>query len=322
VVAPQILEHSMRRTAAVLLLPIAAPPCPPRTALAVDHTHALMITSPPPHHREARIAARRRRVQEKLAQVRAQAEVAATAAAHHGAATAGGSADAAPAAAAQQQAAAAAAHPAGGAIAAGYPKAAHQVAESHRRLLRLRHRTTQDVTAVRVSGDEAEAAHRAAEEQLRHELRSMLLAEAERSAAANAELASGWPPLFDIPVPQKLWGAMEEQRAACEAIIASKDALVAGELRMLWFLGGWLLLFSSRMFQLFELRAAFGVGHHQASQHSIPLHTHHASHPPPTRTPSELKGALRSKDDEYVRLLKRQAAEVDALLVGCFLIGV
>lgn len=30
---------------------------------------------------------------------------------------------------------------------------------------------------------------------------------------------------------------------------------------------------------------------------------------------SELRGALRAKDDEYVKLLKRQAAEIDTLLV-------
>jgi hypothetical protein len=31
-----------------------------------------------------------------------------------------------------------------------------------------------------------------------------------------------------LEVPQELFAAMEEQRAACEAIIASKDTLITG----------------------------------------------------------------------------------------------
>lgn len=128
--------------------------------LLLHHTHKNNDMN-----REARIAARRKRVQEKLAAVRAQAEAASRN-------------DAASATASQQQqqqqqaaAAAAAAHAASSvsqiAMGSAYSKAAQQVSESQRRLLRLKHRTTQEVTAVRVAADEAEAAHRAAEEQLR-----------------------------------------------------------------------------------------------------------------------------------------------------------
>lgn len=51
-----------------------------------------------------------------------------------------------------------------------------------------------------------------------------------------------------------------------------------------------------------------------------PLHAAALPHAPcaPAAPPSfapELRRALRSKDDEYVKLLKRQAAEVDTLLV-------
>lgn len=49
-----------------------------------------------------------------------------------------------------------------------------------------------------------------------------------RRARHRAQVATGWQPLFDVAVPQQLWAAMERQRGACEAVIASKDALVAG----------------------------------------------------------------------------------------------
>jgi hypothetical protein len=127
----------------------------------VIHTAPLNMVSMQPCTlcREARIAARRKRVQDKLAAVRAQAQAAARSAD----ASAATSQQQPVAAAAQQQAAPGA--QAG--LGAAYPKAAQQVAESQRRLLRLRHRTTHEVTSVRVAADEAEAAHRAAEEQLR-----------------------------------------------------------------------------------------------------------------------------------------------------------
>lgn len=112
-------------------------------------------------------------MQEKLAAVRAQAEASAR----------GTAAPRSPLQQQQQQAqqqqkqpqqpqqagAAAAAAAAAAQLGPGaaYPKAAQQAAESQRRLLRLRHRTTQEVSSVRGAADEAEAAHRAAEEQLR-----------------------------------------------------------------------------------------------------------------------------------------------------------
>jgi len=242
-------------------------------------------------------------VQEKLAAVRAQAE-AASRGANNGAINSNAATATAPsvvAAAAQAQA-----HAALGLLQPqqqGYAKASQQVAESQRRLLRMCHRTTQQVTAVRVASDEAEAAHRAAEEQLRQDLRAKLLEEAERSAAANTQVAAGWPPVFDIQVPQVLWGAMEEQRAACEAIISSKDALVAGA----WRFG------TGEVVVVGGLVSGVGEG----SSSSCLIRKHSGQVYPPCRSlHTELRGALRSKDDEYVRLLKRQAAEIDTLLVG------
>lgn len=61
------------------------------------------------------------------------------------------------------------------------------------------------------------------------ELRSKLLQEAEGSASANAEVAVRWGSVLQLNVPQDLFRAIEEQRIACEAVIASKDRLIAGK---------------------------------------------------------------------------------------------
>jgi hypothetical protein len=65
---------------------------------------------------------------------------------------------------------------------------------------------------------------------LQQELRGKLLAEAESSAAANAAVAVRWGSVLGLDVPQELFQAIEEQRMACEAVIASKDRLIAGAL--------------------------------------------------------------------------------------------
>lgn len=61
------------------------------------------------------------------------------------------------------------------------------------------------------------------------DLRGKLLSEAEHSAAANAEVAVRWGSVLQLNVSQDMFRAIEEQRIACEAIIASKDRLIAGE---------------------------------------------------------------------------------------------
>lgn len=53
-------------------------------------------------------------------------------------------------------------------------KGKQQIIESKRRLYRVKHRTDQDVTSVRVAGDERENQHRVAEEQTR-QVRGRLL---------------------------------------------------------------------------------------------------------------------------------------------------
>eukprot|EP00879_Flechtneria_rotunda_P030675 GHRR01033341.1.p1 GENE.GHRR01033341.1~~GHRR01033341.1.p1 ORF type:complete len:269 (+),score=128.33 GHRR01033341.1:529-1335(+) len=171
--------------------------------------------------REARIAARRKRIQEKLAAIR-QGDNAGTQEA------------------AQQQ---------------EISRTTQQLLESSRLLLRLKYETTKAVTAVRVQGDELENARRQKEEHVRQDLRNKLLAEAEAAAAANASIAVQWGAVIALEVPQDLFQAIEQQQMACEAVIASKDRLIA-----------------------------------------------------------DIRAALKSKDEEYVKLLKRQAADVDVLL--------
>ncbi|KAJ9522775.1 hypothetical protein QJQ45_019817 [Haematococcus lacustris] len=101
-----------------------------------------------------------------------------------------------------------------------------QIIESKRKLYKFKHRTDQDVSSVRVAGDERENAHRVAEENTRQELRAKLLAEAEQSARQNAAVAMRWADLFSIDVPQDLYMEIERQRMACEKIIGSKDKLI------------------------------------------------------------------------------------------------
>jgi hypothetical protein len=62
------------------------------------------------------------------------------------------------------------------------------------------------------------------------ELRAKLLAEAEAAASANAAISSRWSGVLGHNVPQDMFMAIEQQRLACEGVIASKDRLIAGTL--------------------------------------------------------------------------------------------
>jgi dynein regulatory complex protein 1 len=61
------------------------------------------------------------------------------------------------------------------------------------------------------------------------DLRAKLLAEAEAAAAANATISGRWAGVLSHNVPQDMFNAIEQQRLACEAVIASKDRLIAGK---------------------------------------------------------------------------------------------
>ena len=105
-------------------------------------------------------------------------------------------------------------------------KGKQQIVISKRRLFGLKLRTDQEVTSIRVAGDDREQQHRIQEEQTRQDLRAKLLAEAEKSARQNAAVAMKWADLFSIEVPQELYEQIEKQRQACERIISSKDKLI------------------------------------------------------------------------------------------------
>jgi hypothetical protein len=60
------------------------------------------------------------------------------------------------------------------------------------------------------------------------ELRGKLLGEAEGAAAANATISSRWAGVLSLNVPQDMFHAIEQQRLACEVVMASKDQLIAG----------------------------------------------------------------------------------------------
>jgi hypothetical protein len=61
------------------------------------------------------------------------------------------------------------------------------------------------------------------------DLRAKRLAEAEAAAAANATISGRWAGVLSHNVPQDMFNAIEQQRLACEAVIASKDRLIAGK---------------------------------------------------------------------------------------------
>jgi hypothetical protein len=60
------------------------------------------------------------------------------------------------------------------------------------------------------------------------DLRAKLLAEAEAAAGANSTISGRWSGVLSHNVLQDMFNAIEQQRLACEAVIASKDRLIAG----------------------------------------------------------------------------------------------
>ena len=100
-----------------------------------------------------------------------------------------------------------------------------QVSESLFHLDRRKHGGIQDVTSVRVATDEAESRRRVEDERMRHERLTKLQTEALSSAKANAAIEMKWAELLEKEIPQELHHDIQQQMAACAAIIASKDNL-------------------------------------------------------------------------------------------------
>jgi dynein regulatory complex protein 1 len=136
-------------------------------------------------------------------------------------------------------------------------KGKEQVQDSRRKLRILLEEGDEDVTRVRVEGDDRENQRRINEEAKRLDRRQKLLFEAESSARRNAAIAMKWASLFEKEIPLELLNDMEAQREACLKVISQKDELV-------------------KEFQL----------------------------------------VLRSKDEEYVKSLKRWAEDIDGLLAA------
>jgi len=84
-----------------------------------------------------------------------------------------------------------------------------------------------DTTMVRVTADLRENQRRVAEEAAREERMRMLDEEAGKSAEDNAAIEARWAELVSKDVPQDLHKAIEEQKARCAAVLASKDTLIA-----------------------------------------------------------------------------------------------
>eukprot|EP00903_Cladosiphon_okamuranus_P013611 g12676.t1 len=101
-----------------------------------------------------------------------------------------------------------------------------QVADSLGHLDKKKGRGIDAVTAVRVSADDRETQRRMAEEHARQERLQRLQEEAVRSGKQNAAVEMRWAELLDENMPQELHRSIEEQKAACAEIVASKDALV------------------------------------------------------------------------------------------------
>ncbi|CAM9158979.1 unnamed protein product, partial [Hapterophycus canaliculatus] len=98
-----------------------------------------------------------------------------------------------------------------------------QVADSLGHLDKKKGRGIDAVTAVRVSADDRETQRRMAEEHARQErLQRLQQEEAVRSGKQNAAVEMRWAELLDENMPQELHRNIEEQKAACAEIVASK----------------------------------------------------------------------------------------------------
>jgi dynein regulatory complex protein 1 len=84
-----------------------------------------------------------------------------------------------------------------------------------------------DTTMVRVNADLRENQRRVAEETAATDRIAAMEDEAARSAADNKQIEARWAELKAKNVPRELHLAIEEQRARCAAVLASKDAVIA-----------------------------------------------------------------------------------------------
>jgi dynein regulatory complex protein 1 len=106
-----------------------------------------------------------------------------------------------------------------------FVKGKSQIMESNHRLDRIKTAGIEHVTSVRVQSDDRENKRRIAEEERRQERRHKLLTEAENSAKRNAAIAMKWNAVIAKEIPQDLLAEMNQQKEACDRVIAAKDRL-------------------------------------------------------------------------------------------------
>lgn len=84
-----------------------------------------------------------------------------------------------------------------------------------------------DTTIIRVNADLRESQRRVKDEAQRQDRMKSLDDEARFSTESNLSIAARWSELDILKIPQDLHKAIEEQKAKCAAVLASKDALIA-----------------------------------------------------------------------------------------------
>jgi dynein regulatry complex protein 1 len=104
---------------------------------------------------------------------------------------------------------------------------AQQVTDSLFSLDRRKHTGLQDVTSIRVGTNDSESKRRIEDEDLRRSRLAKLQHEALASAKANAAVEMKWGELMEKEIPQELHHDIQIQMDSCNAIIKSKDDLIA-----------------------------------------------------------------------------------------------
>jgi hypothetical protein len=91
----------------------------------------------------------------------------------------------------------------------------------------LQLRTIADVTDVRIQANVRELARRGAEEKRRTAREARLKEESLTAAKANAAAVMRWADLLERQLPQELASELASQQVACNAVLASKAAILA-----------------------------------------------------------------------------------------------
>jgi len=108
------------------------------------------------------------------------------------------------------------------------PKSKAQIAKSLQVVDALREDATERVTLVRVTADYAEGNRRQGEDEARAARRVKLETDRRKTAVMFEAIATQWDAALGHAGAEDLHAALEQQKAACKAVIDSKDALIQG----------------------------------------------------------------------------------------------